>query len=623
MFHPLPKLRVASLPNKTIQLLISLLILFSLSLSIVFPAFAQDKEVNPPTNPNQINPQPNWGEIKLIPQPDGSYKVTPGDPATTDARIQQAGCGPFSFACDLFGSLLGLVGEGVIAAINAGYELGMRFVPRMGLGSGCEQIDSAAGVQKCADKHAALLKGGTVADVQDPGGLIIAASIADKSMKMPVPISSSQYFASINPFKSVQAESGFEELSDSGIIRIWRNFRNAAYALMVVVLVIIGFLIMIRFKLDPRTSVTAVNAIPRVVVALLLITFSFAISGLMIDIARLAAQLVGRLIPINAGDFVSQIVIYLILTLATAFLLPGVGPLVALGLLLILVVFLIAVLVVLFFIIWKVLTRFATFIIFTVFSPAILLLAALPGQEGAALGFLKRQFAAIISIPAMLMMLHLAFYVGIGTFNGDVRLPAPFAGALRGEFGDATIGPLGLWMVIQPIVAFGMMFMTTKVPDIVDEMFGIRPLAPRAGIGPGVIIGAPVGGLQTLGQAGRTFEGIGRVPTVGPPMQDWIRRQFGRFCLADNINIDTPQGSVLITEIKKGMGVWTGDKFGQRVASVILKVVRTPVPAGHQVAHIILADTRELFVTSGHPTTDGRTTADLSAGDLYEGIKIV
>src|SRR3990167_5762950 len=158
MFHPLPKLRVASLPNKTIQLLISLLILFSLSLSIVFPAFAQDKEVNPPTNPNQINPQPNWGEIKLIPQPDGSYKVTPGDPATTDARIQQAGCGPFSFACDLFGSLLGLVGEGVITAINAGYELGMRFVPRMGLGSGCEQIDSAAGVQKCADKHAALLK---------------------------------------------------------------------------------------------------------------------------------------------------------------------------------------------------------------------------------------------------------------------------------------------------------------------------------------------------------------------------------------------------------------------------------------------------------------------------------
>src|SRR3972149_6361383 len=230
MSHPLLKLRVARLPNKTIQLLISLLILFSLSLSIVFPVFAQDQQVNPPSTSgeNQTNPQPNWGEIRLIPQPDGSYKVTPGDPATTDARIQQAGCGPFSFACDLFGSLLGLVGEGVIAAINAGYELGMRFVPRMGLGSGCEQIDSAAGVQKCADKHAALLKGGTVADVQDPGGLIIAASIADKSMKMPVPISSSQYFASINPFKSVQAESGFEELSDSGIIRIWRNFRNAA-----------------------------------------------------------------------------------------------------------------------------------------------------------------------------------------------------------------------------------------------------------------------------------------------------------------------------------------------------------------------------------------------------------
>lgn len=119
------------------------------------------------------------------------------------------------------------------------------------------------------------------------------------------------------------------------------------------------------------------------------------------------------------------------------------------------------------------------------------------------MGFLKRQFAAVISIPAMLMILHLAFYIGIGTFNGDVRLPVPFA---RAE--DSAIGPLGLWLVVQPIVAFGIMFMTTKVPEIVDEVFGIRPLAPRAGIGAGAIIGAPIGAMMFAGNVSRGASGI-------------------------------------------------------------------------------------------------------------------
>lgn len=71
------------------------------------------------------------------------------------------------------------------------------------------------------------------------------------------------------------------------LLPIWQAFRNIAYLLMAVVMIIIGFLVMFRKKIDPKTVVTAQNAIPRVIIALILITFSYAIVGFMIDIMYL------------------------------------------------------------------------------------------------------------------------------------------------------------------------------------------------------------------------------------------------------------------------------------------------------------------------------------------------
>jgi hypothetical protein len=68
------------------------------------------------------------------------------------------------------------------------------------------------------------------------------------------------------------------------LLPIWKAFRNIAYLLMTVVIIVIGFLVMFRKKIDPKTVVTAQNAIPRVIIALILITFSYAIVGIMIDV---------------------------------------------------------------------------------------------------------------------------------------------------------------------------------------------------------------------------------------------------------------------------------------------------------------------------------------------------
>lgn len=75
---------------------------------------------------------------------------------------------------------------------------------------------------------------------------------------------------------------GFSALSP--ILSAWIGFRNLAYVIFVLVFLIIGFMIMTRQKLGSQTVITAQQAIPRVIVALLAVTFSYAIAGLMIDL---------------------------------------------------------------------------------------------------------------------------------------------------------------------------------------------------------------------------------------------------------------------------------------------------------------------------------------------------
>lgn len=68
------------------------------------------------------------------------------------------------------------------------------------------------------------------------------------------------------------------------IFYLWTAARDFAYALLVIAFVALGVGIMVRFKVDPRTVMTLQNQIPRVIIAILLITFSYAIAGIMIDL---------------------------------------------------------------------------------------------------------------------------------------------------------------------------------------------------------------------------------------------------------------------------------------------------------------------------------------------------
>jgi hypothetical protein len=114
--------------------------------------------------------------------------------------------------------------------------------------------------------------------------------------------------------KSVNAQGGpgigFSGLTP--ILPIWRATRNIAYLLLAMVMIVVGFMIMLRKKIDPKTVVTIQSALPRIVLSLILITFSYAIVGIMIDLMYLAIMIAlavmstsGMLPPAPEGIFAS------------------------------------------------------------------------------------------------------------------------------------------------------------------------------------------------------------------------------------------------------------------------------------------------------------------------------
>jgi hypothetical protein len=93
-------------------------------------------------------------------------------------------------------------------------------------------------------------------------------------------------------------------------------------------------------------------------------------------------------------------------------------------------------------------------------------------------------------------------------------------------------------------------------------------------------------------------------------------------CLAATTQIATPGGQVRVTDLKPGMVVWTADASGARVAEPLIAIGSVEVPPDHVMVHLELADGRELLVSPGHPTADGRRAGELRAGDQLDGSTI-
>ena len=137
---------------------------------------------------------------------------------------------------------------------------------------------------------------GKIGYVEKNNGLIgISANLI--AMTYIPPINTSDYVSYVaNSFgitKNTYAQGagvGFDGIKP--LLNLWIVFRDIVYLLFVIVFVFIGIAIMLRVKIDPRTVMSIQNQIPKIIVALILVTFSFAIAGFLIDLMWIVCFLI-------------------------------------------------------------------------------------------------------------------------------------------------------------------------------------------------------------------------------------------------------------------------------------------------------------------------------------------
>ena len=347
------------------------------------------------------------------------------------------------------------------------------------------------------DVHDDVLNGTATSWI--PDGLIGLNTKAIAYLYNP-PFSGIEYLASIkNNFlgkPSYAANNGFQGLST--ILPLWKGFRNATYALFSIVFIIMGIMIMLRVKISPQAVITIQNSIPKLITALILVTFSYAIVGLLIDISYLIEALgisiilkasgntgttameivkdpgfTGRLfglVPIGAIGVIAG-VIGLIITGVTA----GSGW--ALGLIAFAIIFFGTLLVILYYglkFFFNLIKCYINILIKTIIGPLEIALGAVPNMKMGFSSWLTDILANVLVFP-----ISLIFLVMLKTIMDAVAASSNMWSPPGLEF-------LSGGKLLSVAIGFGGLMLVSKLPQMIPEfIFQLKPSPWGKAIGEG------------------------------------------------------------------------------------------------------------------------------------------
>jgi len=374
-------------------------------------------------------------------------------------------------------------------------------------------------------------------------GALAASGRLVASLYASPPVSGVNYFASeirkFNPVQPAYAQTGIGYDILSPVQELWGAFRNIAYVGFVIVFVIMGFMIMFRAHISPQAVATVQDSIPRIVVALILVTFSYAIAGLMIDVMFVFLNVAIRAIPTNllptgAADYVFKNSVFTVILHSWKEIFTNVadaiskliGDIVSLPMHLDTIIsFLgggivgiivgIAVLFIMFRVFLMLLMAYVMIIILTMVAPFFFLIQALPGNNGAKEWF-KQMAANIAVFPTVaLMFIFAGILSGISGLGGS-GTPAIAPGKIGGF--PLLIGDLDP-RVIGQLIGIGFLLMTPSAADMIKKFIGAQGMGGAGGMG------AAVGGA--IGAGAGALGGAGRWAWGGPfsPLGDYRQRR--------------------------------------------------------------------------------------------------
>ncbi|MBI3385907.1 hypothetical protein HY031_02355 [Candidatus Gottesmanbacteria bacterium] len=338
---------------------------------------------------------------------------------------------------------------------------------------------------------------------------------------------------------------GFSGLTP--ILPVWKAFRNIAYLILAVVMIVIGFMVMLRKKIDPKTVVTVQNALPRIIITLILITFSYAIVGFLIDlmylvillvVSVLASSLKGSNLPelqaaFTAGGFSQVWRIYSAIVPLThegaasgivglLFTLGG-GPLAGIistlitGLLtglvtgngitfglfspILLVLLALSLLVTIVRILFILINAYIQVLIALIFGPLQIMLGAVPGINSFG-SWLTGLVVNLLTFPIVAALIILGASIGSNITNNS--------------FWIAPLVPrTGTQSFIQALIGLGIVMSIPSVVNAVKEALKVKPAIPT---GAGVLTQPILGAGGTALQLGSQFFYIA---SLGQIIRNW------------------------------------------------------------------------------------------------------
>ncbi len=294
---------------------------------------------------------------------------------------------------------------------------------------------------------------------------------------------------------------GYVLLQNTGLEQIWEMFRNFAYAGFVFVIIAAGFMIMFRSKIGGQVSVSIMNTLPSVIIGLIMVTFSFAIVGFVLDLGRLITallssymasalsgtgfQLVGLSDPFNmardaflamspfgtsAGDYLGALGVGMAGGgVVGAIFGGGIGALIgaAVGAVVFLIILLVVAAIALYAsirVFVTLVTAYIKIILDLVLGPVYILLGSLPGRTNSIMDWLKRLFGNVLVFPVVFFIINLGRYIAVSPTNAGAMTPIDFM-----NVGDTA--PSGI--SFKAILVIAAYFIAASAPAIISDMIGV------------------------------------------------------------------------------------------------------------------------------------------------------
>jgi len=327
--------------------------------------------------------------------------------------------------------------------------------------------------------------------------------------------------------------SGFKALQATQ--KIWTSFRNISYGFFAVILVLMGFAIMFRLKISPQAVITIQSALPKIVIALLLITFSYAIVGFMINIAywvigiiagifndlfqdiqgwthfwaNLESNWVGNIghffIPnaFDAEGSLTRPLINSMMTLNGAIIVFNIFCITIFTVLSPLVILIVSVVLIiaLFRCLWTLLKAFTMIVINLVFAPFRILVGVLPGSSAIADWF-KDLLANVAVLPAMITIFYIASYFIFEGASGST-IESIWKDFFLSSFFSFRTDHSQLVNALFPFIGLGMLLLAPKVSDMIQAFITKKPFQFETAIGQAM--GPVTGPVRLVGGMARDY----------------------------------------------------------------------------------------------------------------------